>query len=87
MMATARQRADWDRTAVIWSLLVNAHSDPKKQIKPAHPADIHPFRERSDYDAHDHDEDYHHDRRLMMLPPTERARVAAALRDRNGEST
>jgi hypothetical protein len=45
IMAMARQRSDWNRTASMMSLFANANRDPAKS-KVFVPADFHPFIER-----------------------------------------
>ena len=75
-MVEGRETLLWDIGAIIWATLCNVNRDPKKTPKPFHPADVHPHRERDDYDdGIEKDADYHRERRLRMLPPEMQKRV------------
>ena len=73
-MTIARRRERWDHTAEVWAALVNSYR--RADARPAHPADVHPLRTRSDYsDPTAEDEDRAFLRRLACLPAQQRAAV------------
>ena len=49
-MATARQGADWNRTAHLLAMLYNANRDPEK-TKAASPDDFNPYHEDAPREA------------------------------------
>lgn len=49
-MAEEKAKTQWDHTSLIWATLANSMRDPKKHRQPFSPADVHPFRDRSDYE-------------------------------------
>lgn len=48
-MAEASETQAWDRTALIWATIANAHRDSNQQPTPFSPGDVHPFRTPDDY--------------------------------------
>ncbi len=45
-MAKGRQKAEWERTALLAAIGANPYRDPKKRKKPFEPADFNPFADR-----------------------------------------
>jgi hypothetical protein len=45
-MAKGRQRAEWERTALLAAIGANPYRDSKKRKKPFEPRDFNPFAER-----------------------------------------
>jgi len=74
-------RHHWDLAAAIWATVVNLLKG--KDADAVNEWDIHPLRTRADYQADTvKDQAYHRDRRLRMLPHSQRRRVVARLRER-----
>lgn len=60
---------------MLWTLHANANRDAKKHPQPFHPADVHPYRERDDYEGDDGGPDWATIHQLAKIfPCTERLR-------------
>ena len=45
-LADGAERARWDHTALLWSVLANWMRDPEKRGEPFTPFDVHPYRRK-----------------------------------------
>jgi len=82
-MAIGRMREYWDHWAPLFCLVANATQTDEDE-EPLHPGDIHPYRDRSDFEEEKQPLDRleHFERRIFMLPPEMRGKVLEKVKPR-----
>jgi len=64
-MANAKKSDAWDRTATLWALLANINKT--EETLPSHPADIHPFKTKEDFQD-EFSQEMRHLEKVRLLP-------------------